>query len=267
MRRSALLLLAAHLLAPSPGRAAEAAAAGALLLSAYPEQLTRVEGGDLVWRDGTHMALSEALPKDELRDDWHPEKSFAEWLARPSLADMFRLPYPTGPITAPARDFDPGRARNAAFFTKMYGDCRKGEVEHNLVAVAWLPSRSNTQIKVTRVNGVAERLRNVSVALDKLPARFDAYLLPPAGGYTCRTIAGTSQISGHGYGIAVDIATAQANYWRWTKSSGDEGVAWRNHVPEEIVRIFEAHGFIWGGRWYHYDTMHFEYRPELLAPR
>ena len=26
----------------------------------------------------------------------------------------------------------------------------------------------------------------------------------------------------------------------------------------------EAEGFIWGGRWYHYDTMHFEYRPELL---
>jgi len=22
--------------------------------------------------------------------------------------------------------------------------------------------------------------------------------------------------------------------------------------------------FIWGGRWYHFDTMHFEYRPELL---
>ena len=27
---------------------------------------------------------------------------------------------------------------------------------------------------------------------------------------------------------------------------------------------FETHGFIWGGKWYHYDTMHFEYRPELL---
>ena len=35
----------------------------------------------------------------------------------------------------------------------------------------------------------------------------------------------------------------------------------------EIVRIFEKHGFIWGGRWYHYDTMHFEYRPELLGVR
>jgi len=28
--------------------------------------------------------------------------------------------------------------------------------------------------------------------------------------------------------------------------------------------VFERHGFIWGGRWWHYDTMHFEYRPELL---
>ena len=32
-----------------------------------------------------------------------------------------------------------------------------------------------------------------------------------------------------------------------------------------IVDVFERHGFIWGGRWFHYDTMHFEYRPELLA--
>ena len=33
----------------------------------------------------------------------------------------------------------------------------------------------------------------------------------------------------------------------------------------EIVDIFERHGFIWGGKWYHYDTMHFEHRPELLS--
>ena len=33
----------------------------------------------------------------------------------------------------------------------------------------------------------------------------------------------------------------------------------------EIVRIFEKHGFIWGGKWHHYDTMHFEYRPELVG--
>ncbi len=40
----------------------------------------------------------------------------------------------------------------------------------------------------------------------------------------------------------------------------------KNRIPAEIVAIFEKHGFIWGGRWYHYDTMHFEYRPELIGP-
>jgi hypothetical protein len=39
---------------------------------------------------------------------------------------------------------------------------------------------------------------------------------------------------------------------------------YKNQIPLEIVKIFEKYGFIWGGRWYHYDTMHFEYRPELL---
>ncbi len=38
----------------------------------------------------------------------------------------------------------------------------------------------------------------------------------------------------------------------------------RNRIPLGIVTICEKHGFIWGGTWYHGDTMHFEYRPELL---
>ena len=33
---------------------------------------------------------------------------------------------------------------------------------------------------------------------------------------------------------------------------------------DDIVDAFEAEGFAWGGRWYHYDTMHFEWRPELF---
>jgi peptidoglycan LD-endopeptidase CwlK len=37
-----------------------------------------------------------------------------------------------------------------------------------------------------------------------------------------------------------------------------------NSIPRQIVLVFEKYGFIWGGKWYHYDTMHFEYRPELF---
>ncbi|WP_456855101.1 M15 family metallopeptidase [Bradyrhizobium sp. USDA 4501] len=28
-------------------------------------------------------------------------------------------------------------------------------------------------------------------------------------------------------------------------------------------RHLRAHGFIWGGKWCHYDTMHFEHRPDF----
>jgi hypothetical protein len=76
-------------------------------------------------------------------------------------------------------------------------------------------------------------------------------------------IAGTDRRSMHAYGAAIDISTAYSDYWRW----GARTRPYRNRIPFEIVAIFERHGFIWGGKWGHFDTMHFEYRPELLASR
>jgi len=35
-------------------------------------------------------------------------------------------------------------------------------------------------------------------------------------------------------------------------------------VPQTVVAAFERHGFVWGGKWLFFDTMHFEYRPEIL---
>ncbi len=113
---------------------------------------------------------------------------------------------------------------------------------------------------------MARRLAAVSAELDRLPKAFDRYLAPASGTYNCRPIAGTNRVSAHGWGFAVDIVANQSDYWRWAATDGAEKVAYRNRIPLEIVHIFERHGFIWGGRWYHYDTMHFEYRPELLPP-
>ncbi len=71
-------------------------------------------------------------------------------------------------------------------------------------------------------------------------------------------IAGTNRISTHSYAIAIDINTGVSDYWRWSKKG------YRNQIPEVVIRAFERQGFIWGGKWKHFDTMHFEYRPELL---
>ena len=183
-----------------------------------------------------------------------------------SIADQLRIPYPRGPIDKPpAVDADPGRFRNAGFFEKMYGDCKKGEVSQHLVSVTWLPKTWGKPIRVTAVNHVDAQLRAVSAEIDALPDKIKRAAYPIAGTYNCRAVADTGQPSPHGYGIAIDLNTAFSDYWYWRPHSGR--IVYRNRMPQQIVAIFEKHGFIWGGKWYHFDTMHFEFRPELLVTR
>lgn len=240
----------AHSSVPDPAGAAQR------LIKAYPDFLDRIEGNDLVWKDGTRMPIN----------DGRGAKEHERLLATADIKDMLAMPYPIGtPITTPARNVDPGRARNAAFFNKMYGDCMKNDVAGKLVDVVWLAKKSGKTLKVTSINGAAEKLAAVSTELDALPASFDRYLFPSAGTYVCRPIAGTTRVSAHGHGIAIDLATATTEYWLRDGGKPGAAIPYRNRLPMEIVSIFEKHGFIWGGRWYHYDTMHFEYRPELIS--
>jgi hypothetical protein len=227
-----------------------------VLVAAYPDFLAGFEGNDIVWKDGTRMAF----------DDGRGAKDFETRLARPDLEDMFYAPYPPGRSgLAPPVDIDPGRMRHQPFFARMYGDCSKGEVADHLVDVVWLPSKSGQRLKATHVNGVAARLQVVSDELDRLPAEMTRFLVPSAGTYNCRPVAGTERPSAHGHGIAIDIAVAHADYWRWSQPEANGRYAYRSRIPWEVVEAFERHGFIWGGKWYHYDTMHFEYRPEIIA--
>ncbi len=226
------------------------------LLAAYPDRLASYSDTELVWKDGSRMllgSLQSNLP-------------FAERLNRASIRDQFAIPYPlsSAPFQGPARDSDPGRLRNEAFFLKMYGDCRNGEVTPNLKAVPWLPNHSGGTVRITRINGVSDQLEKVSRELDRLPAALIGYLVPTSGTYNCRPIAETNRLSVHAFGAAIDINARFGDYWLWSKRP-DGSVIWRNRIPKEIVEIFERHGFIWGGRWYHLDTLHFEYRPELIA--
>jgi hypothetical protein len=227
-----------------------------ILVAAYPDFLAGHEGNDLVWKDGTRMPF----------DDGKPGKSFTTLLDAPSLKDMFLAPYRLGKVSMPPdADSDPGRVRYEPFFLKMYGDCRKGETAATLVNVAWLPSKWGRPVRVTPVNGVAARFEEISAELDRLPPKFDAYLFPPAGTFNCRVIAGSGRLSAHGNATAMDIATMHSHYWLWDTPDAGGNLNWRNAIPMEIVDVFERHGLIWGGKWYHYDTMHFEYRPELIA--
>ena len=226
------------------------------LLAAYPDSLASYTETELIWKDGSRLPLGSA----------HPATPLSELLDRATIRDQFAIPYPlsSAPLQAPAADEDPGRVRNDAFFLKMYGDCRKAEVAPRLRTVSWLPNHGGGSVRATTVNGVADQLEKVSRELDLLPAVMIRYLIPTSGTYNCRLIAATDRPSVHAFGAAIDINAGFGDYWLWSKRPGG-AVVWRNRIPREIVEIFERHGFIWGGRWYHFDSLHFEYRPELIA--
>ncbi len=230
-------------------------ASAAALIAAYPDFLSSRDGNDLVWTDGTKMPI----------DDGKGEKPFETMLNGPDIKDQFAQPYAPGkPAAAPDVNQDPGRIRYDALFRKMYGDCRKGGVGKDMEAVAWLPKHRGGKVMFSIINGAAKALQDVSDELDALPEPLIKFLKPTAGTFNCRVIAGTDRASMHSYGVAIDINTAHAHYWRNAKADGKGRLAYQNDIPIEVVEIFERHGFIWGGKWYHYDTMHFEYRPELL---
>jgi len=220
------------------------------LVRAYPDALTTHDSKTLTWKDGTSMPVS----------DGRSGKSFEDKLRHASILDQFSIPYVAGPpAKPPGPQEDPGRFRNTAFFDKMYGDCSRGEVQKKLTKVAWLPKSGGGSVQMTSVNGVADRLRAVSAELDALPAELKKFAFPSAGTFNCRVVKDTGVRSMHAWGAAIDINTKFSDYWLWSR-----GGPYRNRVPVEIVQIFEKHGFIWGGKWGHFDTMHFEYRPELL---
>jgi hypothetical protein len=206
--------------------------------------------------------------KDNTRMTWYDRiknKSFQAQLQSPDLKDMFHQKYATGKLNAaPAVNYDPGRIRNDLFFQKIYGRT-EAEVSRNLTTITWCPKLVGQKIRVTRINGIDKKLVEISNELDQHP-ELKKYLTNIGGTFTWRNIAGTTRHSMHSYGMTIDINTQYSDYWQWACKCTDENAAvlYKNRIPQLIVDIFERHGFIWGGKWYHYDTMHFEYRPELI---
>jgi peptidoglycan LD-endopeptidase CwlK len=239
-----------------PTRPLPAAEGLAILVQAYPDQLSGFRNGQLVWKDGTVMDYQQHSSKQE---------SFEDFLNEADLADQLAQLYPlTSWKPPPANLSDPGRARCLAFFKKMYG-ATSTEVESHLGTVRWMPSLGSQTVRITRVNGIDQKLAAVVEELSRLPLDIQKrFLVPSAGTFFWRPIAGTERLSMHSFGAAIDLNADVSDYWRWTKPDASGRYRYHNRIPAEIVEIFEKHGFIWGGKWYHYDTMHFEYRPELI---
>ena len=244
----------------------------AKFLKAYPDTIRGMDEDMLVFANGAR------LPFTSLR-----EKDYFEALAHPDIADHLRIPYPTGPdsFEAPPIHCDPGRFRNEDFFKTMYGKTEE-EVRSNLVEIVWMPRTVDKRRSVSKINGVDKNFALVSEALDRLPEELRCYVNDVEETFKWRSIyknAVWNRVSlplrsVHSFGIALDIRPKESalhpgvyDYWvSHTEEFQEIGrFTYYRRLPREIVEIFENHGFIWGGKWFHFDPMHFEYRPELLV--
>ena len=221
-----------------------------VMMAVYPSQIIGFYDNKIVFADSSFLIFDDGK-----------QKSVKELIENPDIQDMFVYSYLKGKIEAPAKFSNPGRIRNENFFKKMYGKTSE-EVQKNLTTIVWCPKLVGQKLQITTINGVAQQLKAVSAELDDHPE----WDIVSSGTFIWCLISGSNRLSAHSFGIAIDLNTKYSNYWQWDCKCTSESTeqTYKNQIPQGIVDIFEKHGFIWGGKWYHYDTMHFEYRPELL---
>jgi len=161
--------------------------------------------------------------------------------------------------------------RSVFFHDDLWQASTRAQTEKNIIVTNFL----GKQTKIHKL--IQDKLSNIETQIREA-AKNDPQLqtwinnLAPVEGYGWRNIADTQSRSFHSYGIAVDLLPKnlgkQQTYWLWTSQYRDDwwNVSYneRYHPPAAVINAFEANGFIWGGKWPLFDTMHFEYRPEIL---
>jgi len=151
-------------------------------------------------------------------------------------------------------------------------------VSNNQNETEQLMSRITFFGKSTRMHkSLHEKLNEIEkqiVSMGKTDTQIQAWInsVNLIEGFNWRNIADSQSRSYHSYGIAIDFLPknldGKQTYWLWTSQYREDwwSITYkeRYHPPAAVIRLFESYGFIWGGKWPLFDTMHFEYRPEIL---
>lgn len=225
------------------------------LMMAYPEYITRIEKSE----DGKVFIVTNS-GKKILYDD-KQTKDFNGKMDNADLQDILEDIYPLSMLDKLLDiNRDPGRFRNYILLNEVYGSSEK-LVSSNLVGV---PSPYKSY-QFNKNNGAAESLKNAMEELKQLAqgnGAVSALINPVNGTFNYRVISGTGKLSPHAYGIAIDLNSNPSDYWKW--ASREAGEKRMLSYPKELVETFEKNNFVWGGKWGHFDILHFEYRPEIL---
>jgi hypothetical protein len=228
--------------------------------------------------------------------------SFYDRMERMDVASILNLPFQKGLIPLPmrTRNQDPGRQRLESLLMAVYGET-EAEVHKNLISVDFLGEKILFNKKngaAAALSAISEEILQTQKTDKELRTYIEPWIAHRRSlresTFDWRTVAASRHLSSHSFGTAIDLYNVEIPgpvYWLWEavrerqqelakqgkKVSYEELLKSAKEtdyqqfktrpfiqVPTQLIRIFEKYGFIWGGKWFHFDPMHFEYRPEFF---
>ena len=243
------------------------------LAQAYPQRITKVEyrRGDwaLLLQDTWFYFAEGRLLPEEIRGNaseyspiifYHYPRDLPPW-TEPTPEQVERFSGGGGP--RPAR---PPRA--TYFFDALYQAGSREEAQELMQTIDFFGSQLTIHSAIAEIVQAVEGLILTAAGED---AEIQAWIdgIGSVYGWTWRNIPNTQSRSYHSYGVAIDILPESLEgkemYWLWAGSGWwDISYEGRYHQPDAVIAAFESFGFVWGGKWLMFDTMHFEYRPEVF---
>jgi hypothetical protein len=247
------------------------------LLTAYPKQIERLEfrNGDwTLFLRGTwyYYAGGRMLPENLLgsaasinpQPFYNYQKELPPW-KEPSAEEAARYKEMSN-----SRNQNPLR-RSPHFFDALWRISSRDEADQRVKTIRFLGRSVNVHYLIMESLALVEEH---ILAAAKADTQVQAWVngISTLEGWTWRDIAQTQSRSFHAYGLAVDLLPkslgGKETYWLWAirKKTDWWNISYneRYHPPTAVIKAFETYGFVWGGKWLFFDTMHFEYRPEIL---
>ena len=247
------------------------------LAAAYPRRIEKAEFRNGDWavfleNSWYYYADGKMLPEELLymANDFSPHgfynyvKKLPEW-EQPSPAEAARLDELTK-----NRASHP-RRRSPHFFDALYRARNREEAYQRVKTIRFLGRTVNVHYSVLEELSLVEEHILLAAKTDPTVQTW-INSISSLESWSWRNVADTQSRSFHSYGVAVDILPrslgGKETYWLWASRHKPDwwNISYNNryHPPDAVILAFERFGFIWGGKWLFFDTMHFEYRPEIL---
>ena len=249
------------------------------LAQAYPDQIEKIEFRNDDWallmRDTWYYyAGGRLLPENGLEntENYRPYQIYNYPAELPPWRELTPEETERRRNWIKNRNANPNPLLRSYFFIdNLWQSPNQNETEKNMEQITFLGKPAKIHKLILNQTAAAEEQIHAAAKTDPLVQAWinSIHMLE---GYGWRNIAQTRSRSYHSYGLAIDLLPKslekKQTYWLWTSQYREDwwNVSYneRYHPPAAVIKAFEENGFIWGGKWPLFDTMHFEYRPEIL---